>query len=371
MALNVLMTYTSYPRDPKDWRGIFIYKLACALAQQEDLHLSLWGPPGHIPPHSDYVATSQEMHWLEHLAAQGGIAHRLRNHPVTGKLSAIRLLGFLRSVYKRTRPVDLYHVNWLQNALPLKTQGKPLVVSVLGTDMKYLSNPLVRWSLRKLFKSTRTTLTPNGSWMVPVLEKHFGDIASVQYLPFGVDEDWFDIKRKPEAEQKKIWLTVLRLTSKKIGELFNWGHEFFQGEQELHLFGPKQEAIDVPDWVHYHGSAHPEELLYDWFPRAQGMVTLSQHDEGQPQVILEAMAAGLPVVASNIQAHRNLLDSNETGVLVDTKQEFLEAMTGLSSSDYNKKIGDQARHWLKENIGTWNDCAQRYRNVYQSLIGQN
>jgi len=101
------------------------------------------------------------------------------------------------------------------------------------------------------------------------------------------------------------------------------------------------------------------------------LITLSAHDEGRPQVMLEAMAAGLPIIASNIPAHGNFIDDKKTGILVQSQQEYCQAIEWLSLAVNNKKIADAARHWVKKEIGTWSDCACRYIKAYQMLLHEN
>jgi len=50
----------------------------------------------------------------------------------------------------------------------------------------------------------------------------------------------------------------------------------------------------------YHGPVSPDNLWGKWFPLCSGLITLSHHDEGKPQVMIEAMVAGLPVIASDM-----------------------------------------------------------------------
>ena len=121
--------------------------------------------------------------------------------------------------------------------------------------------------------------------------------------------------------------------------------------------------------MYYHGSTHPKALLEEWFPRATGLVTLSRHDEGRPQVLLEAMAASLPVVASVLPAHRDLIRTGETGVLVNSRLEFKAALQDLESPTINQSLGLAAREWVKKAVGTWDDCAARYYAAYQTVIG--
>src|SRR5690606_5256464 len=136
-------------------------------------------------------------------------------------------------------------------------------------------------------------IAPNAGWMIPELQKRFGDITEIRQIPFGIQDHWFEVSRSLPALPR--WLAVTRITKNKIGSLFEWGESFFGKERELHLFGPMQEKISLPEWAVWHGPASPENLAKNWFPSATGLITLSDHDEGRPQVMLEAMAAGLPI----------------------------------------------------------------------------
>src|SRR3546814_9782056 len=92
------------------------------------------------------------------------------------------------------------------------------------------------------------------------------------------------------VEPPNRWVVVSRLTRNKIGPLFEWGQPAFASpERELHLYGPMEEEVELPGWVHYHGPASPRLLADEVFPAARGLITLSQHAEGRPQVLLEAM----------------------------------------------------------------------------------
>jgi hypothetical protein len=187
---RIMLVATSYPRDLGDWRGLFIRHMADALGRRGELDVGLWAPPGERPDAVRDLTSDADRAWLERLMAAGGIAHLWRRAPVRGPLGALSLMRRLHRAYRR-HDADLRHVNWLQNALPLPADGRPLLVTALGTDMKLLGLPLVRRRLRHVFAQRATAIRPNAEWMVAPLLEAFGDVADVRFLSFGIDPAWF------------------------------------------------------------------------------------------------------------------------------------------------------------------------------------
>ncbi len=361
------MSSTSYPESPQDWRGRFIANMVAAMAQRENIKLSVWAPPGELPAHAANATTPADALWLARLSQQGGIAHQLRTRKAMAATTILTLLMRLGRAYRR-QPIDVAHVNWLQNALPLWGTSTPALITVLGTDFALLRLPGMKTLLRSVLRQRRAILAPNADWMRPTLEQAFGDLAEIRPISFGVDDPWFELVRNPPLGKERHWLAVTRLTHNKIGDLFTWGGGLFGPERQLHLFGPMQEQVALPPWVHYHGPTHPAELLQRWFPQACGLITLSRHDEGRPQVMLEAMAAGLPVLASDLPAHRNMLQHRQTGWLAASRDDLVQGLNWLEEPMQNQHIGQAARQWAKDSIGTWDDCAGRYAAAYQQLL---
>jgi glycosyltransferase involved in cell wall biosynthesis len=367
--MRVLLVSTSYPRDSSDWRGVFIRHLVYALSRSRCITLSVWAPPGELPTQASSVTSPGESHWLDSLMKAGGISHLMRRGGLHAFTAPLRLIRMLRDLYSRHTDVDIYHINWLQCALPLPRNKKPALITVLGNDLKLLRLPFMQTALKRMARGRKVTLCPNADWMHAPLNKAFGSVATIKPINFGIDPRWFAIERSPIAPRPKLWLAVTRLTADKLGPLFEWSRDYFSAPgRELHLFGPMQEQIEVPSWVFYHGSATPEQLASQWFPHATGLVTLSRHAEGRPQVMLEAMASGLPIIASRMPAHASMVDDNVTGVLCDSLGDYHQALTRLEDEELNSRFGLAAREWARHEIGTWDDCAQRYISVYRTLL---
>jgi glycosyltransferase involved in cell wall biosynthesis len=72
--------------------------------------------------------------------------------------------------------------------------------------------------------------------------------------------------------------------------------------------------------------------------------------EGQPRAVLEAMACGLPVLCSDIPAHREIVH-RQTGRLLATAEvrEWAEAITAmLTDAAGSREMGGEARRYVKE-----------------------
>lgn len=368
--IHVMMVSTSYPQDHNDWKSVFISQLLHALSSRDDLVMNYWGPIGVLPEKAKYLCLESEKDWLAWLMEKGGIIHLIRQKGILAGTAPIKLLYFLQKAYKRQKKIDLLHINWLQNVIPLNKTQQPIVISVLGSDYGLLKIPGMTKLLRRKMKDRPCVLAPNANWMEEDLQRKFGDVSQIITVPLGLSNTWYDIERSYPMVSPYKWLVVSRLTANKIGTLFEWGKDIFspKDRHELHLFGPMQEKLSLPEWVHYHGPTDPDTLCSEWFPQAAGLVTLSRHDEGRPQVMLEAMASGLPVIASDLPAHRDFLTHKETGWLVVSAEQFAAGIKWLASDEKNQEVAAKARKWVKKEIGTWDDCAERYSTIYEMLL---
>lgn len=96
---------------------------------------------------------------------------------------------------------------------------------------------------------------------------------------------------------------------------------------------------------------------------------LASRSEGMPNAVLEAMAAGLPVVATDVGGCRELVEHGVTGFLVppgdpEAMRAALEKMVG--DSDFRVAAGEEARRRAERR--TWERSARDHTELYVQLL---
>lgn len=94
------------------------------------------------------------------------------------------------------------------------------------------------------------------------------------------------------------------------------------------------------------------------------------HIEGVPLAICEGMAAGLPIVASQVGGLPEILDNGRNGLLVDGLQyeQFAQAVQGLMDDPQRARAyGDRARHFI-ENDYSLRSAVRRVESTYRELV---
>jgi len=142
--------------------------------------------------------------------------------------------------------------------------------------------------------------------------------------------------------------------SKGVGHLLDAFVEVSKGlgadkEIELHLYGSgEKELVDKCnslDKVFYHGRVDNSVLRRDLGRYDVFLFPTLHFSEGHPGSVIEALMAGLPVIASNWSGINEVIRNNENGLLVepgDTKQ-LVDAMEKLiKDAGLRNQLAEQA-----------------------------
>lgn len=139
-------------------------------------------------------------------------------------------------------------------------------------------------------------------------------------IPAGIEESWLSSDIKPSGRQIKF-LFVGRYERRKGIEELNRALKKIINEYdfEFHFAGdiPERKKIKS-DKIFYHGSIRDAEKIKSIYSGCDILVCPSW-SEGMPNVILEAMASGLAIIATDVGAVSEMV-SNENGWLINSPE---------------------------------------------------
>lgn len=115
------------------------------------------------------------------------------------------------------------------------------------------------------------------------------------------------------------------------------------------------------------------EIPFDGMPGLYGaahvVLNCSHSEGGMANSLLEAMAWGRPVLASDIEGNRSLVRDGENGLLYSGEGDFREkAWMLLSDKGLRQRLSAAGRQYVMENCSPLAE-AQRYQELYRNVIG--
>jgi glycosyltransferase involved in cell wall biosynthesis len=292
---------------------------------------------------------------------------------------------------------DLLHAHWIVPngvaAAPL-SRRVPFAVGIHGSDVFLAEKPLLRLWVGETLRRTvvMTGCSPELVDRVAALGLA-GDRCHL--IPYGVDTETFH----PGTDGRAAWrarlgipasativLAVGRMVTKKgFQVLLPEVRRLLERHPTCHVIlaggGDRLEefrrtASTLAARVHLPGVVYRDGLP-GLYRAADVFVLPAVHDDsgnvdGLPNVILEAMASGLPVVASGISGIPLAVADGVSGILVpEGDGAGLHAALDrlLRRPDEAKAMGGAGRRKAVEDL-TWDAIAARYRMAYRGAIAR-
>ena len=413
-GLRILFLTQTYPRWPGDTAGPFIRELARGLVRGGD-RVTVLAPraegvrPGWLDDGVDVRTFAYAPRRLEVLGYGRSLASDERIRFGAGLAAPLYLRAAASAVGRHLAhtPCDLLHAHWLApNGLValwpgVHKRGTAIAAGLHGSDVFLAEKAAARPAIRRALK--RCELLTGCS---PELTKRVVRLGyrskPCRVIPYGVDVDLFCPaeeagqqtagggwrERLGIPDDASMLLAVGRLATKKgfhvlvdvlpslLAE-FNGLHAVIAGggDQMPDLLAA------VAEWKPEHRArVHlPGPVAHDDLPdlyRSADLFTLPAiHDpqgnvDGLPNVILEALATGLPVVSSAISGIPLAIESGIQGLLVPEQDRT--ALRGaladlLRSPEHRVRMGARARARAVSHL-TWDRVAALYRDAYLETL---
>lgn len=399
-GLDLLFLTQTYPRFEGDTAGPFIRDLARGLVRGGDRVTVL-------APHAEGVAPAWDDGGVEVVTFRYaperhevlGYGRSLEaDEKVRGRaalaapLYALAARQAIRRQLRRRR-FDLVHAHWIVPngvAAAAAGGGVPLAIGLHGSDVflaeKRGVRTLARWAL-----SRSRLLTGCSPELVDRVRALGFPAERSRVIPYGVDTEAFS----PAPERRALWrqrlgipeaapllLGVGRMATKKgfqvlieilpalLAEIPDLRVVLAGGGDLLEPFRERARS----DRVFFPGPVL-RDTLPDLYRSADLFVLPAVHDgkgnvDGLPNVILEAMASGLPVVASGISGIPLAVEDGGTGLLVPEgdPEALLEALRRLLADPAAARaLGERGRRKAETGL-TWDAVAARYREGYVAAL---
>jgi glycosyltransferase involved in cell wall biosynthesis len=217
------------------------------------------------------------------------------------------------------------------------------------------------------------------------------DIATerIEVIPNGIHPDRY---HRPDIDSTPGRLvTVGRLCKRKgQADVLRGFAKIQQTHPRTHLDivgdGPRRAELEdlaaelrVREHVTFHGFVPEEEKIR--LLNTADLFVFGSHHEGFGIGILEAMAAGLPIVARNLPVYHDFVDSDVNGVLVMEPfvDNFADASKALLEQNHRNEIGARNRevaadygwdHTVRDMESIISDVSDGYNTVDQGGQGQ-
>jgi len=113
----------------------------------------------------------------------------------------------------------------------------------------------------------------------------------------------------------------------------------------------------------------PDNLLPVYYDAADYFILPSASGEGLPLVLLEAMACGLPVIATAVGGTPEILKHMKNGVLVPPRnpEAMAEALSKLLSEGLGPALGEEARRIVEDRF-TWEENLRQLQKIYSEFV---
>lgn len=196
-----------------------------------------------------------------------------------------------------------------------------------------------------------------------IIEKKLGVPATkIIEMPNAIDDSWLVKSHLKKNERNQLRFVYIGRYERRKGiiELHKAIKMLGECFCEFHFVGPIPQSVQLRQSnVVYHGlltdSAEIKEILDQ-----SDVLLCASYSEGMPTVILEAMARGLAIIATDVGANCSMV-SNENGVLLSklTVLSLRNAIQKIASMDGSEIVKLKMASLEKVKNFTWKNVAER------------
>lgn len=408
-----LLTHT-YPRFPNDTTAPFVESTAETLKKNGvDVTVLTPDTPKFSRNITDHTVNLQTYrYFFPRRLQQLGYSNTLINDCHLKKyvylLTPFLCLSGIFHLFRlhRKHGFDLIHTQWLLPngfiaAVLCRVYKLPLVITMQGSDMLVATqNPffksVAKWTLKQTAMVTSVTPT-----FLPELAALGVPEPKRCLIPNGVDPEAFASIGEKESDCMRlrkqlsipsdaaVIFALGRVVLKKGFDILVQALPLVKQKHpnvtliiagdgtDLQRLKALSKELSVSEDVRFPGTINRTEVpayfhLCDVFT-LPAVFDPKGNVDGCPNVILEAMACGKPVVASNVSGIPIVVKNGETGLLVEAKNiaELASALIALLTDTAKREQFGRAGRQRVLNELTWTQVSQQFKDIYKRSLNNN
>jgi len=353
----------------------------CFIADARSIHTQRWG--------LHFAQKGHEVHLITYdssgVTMPGVAEHLLASRWNNLYLSFMPRHLAIKNVVKEIRP-DLIHAHFISKYgfHLLGLFHGPTVVSAWGDDILILpkKSRLIRHYTKKVLDSVDLVYAVSNNIRDHILADFHIPPDHVRYLPFGIDTATFSPgsgTKEPAAETVRVFSNRGFFAVYDTETLVRGFHQAHKSNQNLRLVlkgdGPQESAVrrlvdslGLGEYVTFQQKTLYEDVPQDYLG-SDVFITTSVSD-GTPVSLLEAMASGLPCIATSVGGIPEWIENGKNGILIPPRSPEAVAGAVLQLSkdpDFRSRLGAAARATILAR-GEWNTLMAQVEKDYEELV---
>ncbi len=389
--IKILTLTTLYPNSEQARHGLFVRHRLQQLIKSHPVEAEVVAPVPWFPVSWGFLGKYAVFSKVKKYEQQGAVGIWHPRYPVIPKLGMsiapfLMVMGIFSKIKKMLKQdfefelIDAHYIypDGVAAVLIGKLVGKPVVITARGSDI----NVITGYMLPRLFIKWAVN---NASAVITVSAALKDKIKSlgvsqnnISVLRNGVDLTLFKPSEDRESLRKSLDLNKKTILS--VGNLIPLKGHHLVIEALLDLpgyelliagAGPEEFRLkqlvarySLDDRVIFLGSMNQADLQK--YYSASDVLVLASESEGWANVLLESMACGTPVVATNVGGAAEIVQTETAGVLVDTRNAE-SIRVGIEKMIKNYPNRAEVRQYAE--LFSWEETSAGQYELFEKILG--